>query len=95
MNKLQDFIDAISGDKRLKPFHLSLCMAFCKAWIKSGFHESFQISRRELMQSSRILSTATYHKVVKDLQAFGYLKYKPSYHPIHGSTVSLLANPEV
>jgi hypothetical protein len=42
------------------------------------------------MAASRIQSRATYHKVVKDLQAFGYLKYTPSYHPVKGSAVSLV-----
>ncbi len=42
------------------------------------------------MAASRIQSKATYHKVMKDLQAFGYLKYTPSYHPIKGSSVALV-----
>lgn len=31
------------------------------------------------MAASRIQSKATYHKVMKDLQAFGYLKYTHFY----------------
>jgi hypothetical protein len=42
------------------------------------------------MAASRIQSRATYHKVMKDLQAFGYLEYAPSYHPVKGSSVRLV-----
>ncbi len=42
------------------------------------------------MAASHIQSRATYHKVMKDLQAFGYLKYTPSYHPVKGSSVGLV-----
>ncbi len=93
MNKLQlltDFIDRILTDKRLSTSHLSLSFALCHAWIDSGFKESYQISRRQIMHLSHIHSIATYHKVIKDLQSFGYIKYAPSYHPIKGSAVKLV-----
>jgi len=41
------------------------------------------------MQLSHIRSIATYHKVIKELHAFGYIIYKPSYHPKKGSEISL------
>ena len=41
------------------------------------------------MSLSHIRSIATYHKVIKELQAFGYIIYKPSFHPKKGSTISL------
>lgn len=90
MDKLQHFIETMADDTRLKPVHLSLCMALCKEWIASGYMQSYRVNRRLLMQGSRILSKATYHKVLKDLQEYGYLKYTPSYHPKLGSQVSLL-----
>lgn len=44
------------------------------------------------MQASRIRSIATYHKIIKELQAFGYITYAPSYHPKEGSAISLVMN---
>lgn len=41
------------------------------------------------MSASRIRSKATYHKVIRELQFFGYLKYQPSYHPVKGSAIEL------
>ncbi|MBA4145962.1 MAG: hypothetical protein C0523_09380 [Cytophaga sp.] len=95
MNKLKlltDFINRVVTDKRLTTSHLSLSIALCHTWIDSGFNESYQISRRQIMHLSHIHSIATYHKVIKDLQKFAYLKYSPSYHPIKGSSVKLIVS---
>lgn len=95
MNKLKlltDFINRVVNDKRLTTSHLSLSIALCHTWIDSGFNESYQISRRQIMHLSHIHSIATYHKVIKDLQKFAYLKYSPSYHPIKGSSVKLIVS---
>ena len=84
------FMHELASDIRLKPTHISLCIALCHAWVRSNFQNVFQVSRSKLMAASRIQSRATYHKVMKELQAFGYLKYTPSYHPIKGSSVGLI-----
>ena len=42
------------------------------------------------MKAAHIQSIVTYHKVIGELQAFGYLHYLPSYHPLKGSAVSLI-----
>ena len=42
------------------------------------------------MISSRIRSRATYHKTMTELKDLGYVRYRPSYHPVEGSEVSLL-----
>src|SRR5687768_13357566 len=90
LHVLMTFMHRLASDIRLKPTHISLCLALSHAWVRSDFQNFFQISRRKIMAASRIQSRATYHKVMKDLQAFGYLKYAPSYHPVKGSSVSLV-----
>ena len=90
LQELMTFMDGLASDARLKPTHISLCIALYHAWVRSNFQNIFQISRRKLMAASRIQSKATYHKVIKDLQAFGYVKYIPSYHPVMGSSVGLV-----
>lgn len=87
---LKDYIRRITSDKRLKPVHVSLLIALCERWIISDFNICYTISRKILMDRSRIKSKATYHKVLTDLQRFGLVKYIPSYHPRHGSTIKLL-----
>ncbi len=90
LQELMTFMHTLASDIRLKPTHISLCLALSHAWVRSDFQNFFQISRRKVMAASRIQSRATYHKVMRDLQAFGYLKYAPSYHPVKGSSVRLV-----
>ena len=42
------------------------------------------------MALSGIRSPTTYHKAMDFLKDLGYVKYRPSYHPVKGSEVSLL-----
>ena len=89
LEQLSFFIDRVASDVRLRPTHTSLYLALCHAWSTSQFAEAFHVSRRRLMFAAHIQSTATYHKVIGDLKAFGYLDYWPSYHPVKGSRVRL------
>jgi hypothetical protein len=92
LQQLVGYINKAALDNRLKPVHISLFMALCHAWINSSFRYPCHTSRRRLMNASRIKSKATYHKVIRELQFFGYLKYHPSYHPMKGSKIELQAD---
>ena len=89
LEQLSFFISRAASDVRLRPTHTSLYLALCHAWSTSRFADAFHVSRRRLMCAAHIRSIATYHKVLGDLQAFGYLDYWPSYHPVKGSRVRL------
>jgi hypothetical protein len=67
--------------------HVSMYAALFVCWQRSGYSNPFPVNRRMLMSYSRIASTATYHKCIKELETFGYIHYYPSYHPIKGSLV--------
>lgn len=84
------FINKLVSDIRLRPIHIALSTALCQAWIQSQFRQQYHVSRSKLMRACRIHSKATYHKTIKELQAFGYLEYRPSYHPVNGSLVKLM-----
>lgn len=85
--ELTMFFNAIKKDERICAFHISLYMAMFQKWNLSHFQNPVHISRREMMTLSKINGTVTYHKYIKDLQAFGFIKYTPSYHPKLGSEV--------
>jgi hypothetical protein len=89
LEQLSSFMNRVASDVRLKPTHTSLYLALCHAWSISQFQNVFHVSRRQLMCAAHIRSIATYHRVIGDLQAFGYLDYWPSYHPVKGSRVRL------
>jgi hypothetical protein len=67
--------------------HVSLYNALFACWQRSGYNNPFPVSRRMLMSYSRIASTSTYHKCIKELETFEYIHYYPSYHPVKGSLV--------
>jgi hypothetical protein len=79
-----------SEDSRITAWHMALYLALIFLWQSAGMKKSIHISRRQLMQLSRIQSNVTYHKCIKQLQEYGYIRYTPSYHPLHGSSVELL-----
>jgi hypothetical protein len=77
----------LGKDERLFPTHVSLFSGLFIFWQRNGFKRPFQVSRSGLMAISRIASTATYQKCIKDLSSFGYIIYRPSYHPTRASSV--------
>ena len=87
---LNQFIRRLSSDGRVTPIHISVAFALIQCWIENSANATFKISRSMLMPAAKIHSTATYHKVLRDLQSFGYLEYQPSYHPIKASLIRLL-----
>jgi hypothetical protein len=89
-DQLSYFISRAASDKRLRPTHISLYVALCHAWIMNRFQQGYHVSRSKLMMFSRIHSKTTYHKTISELASMGYIRYRPSYHPMEGSKVSLL-----
>jgi hypothetical protein len=87
---LTAFFDRVVKEDRMNPTHISLYMSLFQFWNISRFVNPILISRNEMMVASKILSTATYHKVMKDLNEFGLIHYKPSYNPFCGSQVEML-----
>jgi hypothetical protein len=86
---LAGFFDRVAADERLNPTHISMYVSLFQFWNASRFKNPISISRNELMRVSKISAKATYHKCMKELNDFGYLKYKPSFNPFKGSLVYL------
>jgi hypothetical protein len=78
-------IRRMGKDQRLCATHISLFTALFICWQRGGFVSPFSFNRRELMGYSRIASVATYHKCIRELDEYGYIRYQPSYHPKLGS----------
>jgi hypothetical protein len=77
------------ADKRLNTTHVSLYMALFQFWNLNRFREEFYIDRQEVMELSKIGSTATYHRCLKQMDLWDYLKYSPSHNPYKGSKIKL------
>ena len=81
------WIRRMAADGRMLATHVSLLTALFVCWQRSDFDSPFAVNRRELMKLSKIASIATYHKCIRELDAYGYIRYQPSYHPKNGSQV--------
>jgi hypothetical protein len=90
VKQLSDFFNAIKTDNRVTVSHISLYMALFEYWQQQDFKNPVPITRAMLMDSAKISGIATYHKCIKDLHAFGYIEYLPSYNPAIRSLVNVL-----
>ena len=79
----------MGADKRTQASHVSLFTALFVFWQQAGFISPFKITRKAVMVFSKTTSIATYHKCIRELETFGYIRYQPSYHPKLGSLVWL------
>ena len=86
---LTGFFEKVSTDYDLNPTHISLYMAIFQQWNQNRFQNPISISRDELMRISKIASTATYHKCIKELSDREYVSYKPSFNPFKGSILEV------
>ena len=80
-------IRRMGTDKKILATHISLFTALFVCWQHGGYTSPFAVTRKNLMAYSRIASIATYHKCIRELDEFGYIRYRPSYHPKLGSLV--------
>jgi hypothetical protein len=80
----------ILADRRVKVWHVGTYLALLLIWDRNRQSCPFQVTRRLIMQLARTRSAATYHKYLKELEAFGYIRYVPSFHPKQGSKVWLV-----
>lgn len=80
-------MERFASDNRLNPTHVSLYLALFQYWNLARFKNPVSISRDEIMRLSKIGSKVTYHRCIKDLHNWSYLRYDPSHNPFKGSHV--------
>jgi len=88
---LNGVFNSIAKDNRLNPSHISLYMTLFQLWNFSRFAEIFFIDRDETMSISKIGSKNTYHRCLKNLNDYGYIKYLPSHNPFKGSRIKMFS----
>lgn len=80
---------ALSRDERVTVWHMGMYSAMLQLWYEGNFNNPVSITRRKILARSHIGNIVTYHKCIKELVLFGYIRYQPSYHPSKGSLVYL------
>lgn len=86
MPQLSKFYLKALDDPRIGPVHACLYGALFSLWEAQGYSGPLCIFSKDVMPLSKI-SGATYHKAIRDLHAYGYIKYIPSYNHFLGSLV--------
>ncbi len=87
LNPLSDFFNAIAGDPRISITHIGIYAALLQYWKQNNFENPIQVFSHEIMRIAKISTSTTYHKIIKDLHSYGYIKYEPSYKRNQGSKV--------
>lgn len=81
---------ALSSDQRINVWHVDFYCAVLQLWHSNGFKNPVPVTRRKILDLSHIGNIVTYHKCLRELEQFGYIRYEPSYHPRRGSRMYLL-----
>lgn len=88
LRQLIGFFIRASGDHRVGPHHVALYMTLYQQWCINNGKSPFPVTQTQLRQTAKIGRT-TYHKCMRDLEAYGYIQYVRSYSPVLGSLVYL------
>ncbi|HEA29571.1 MAG TPA: hypothetical protein ENH91_06195 [Leeuwenhoekiella sp.] len=89
ITQLNGAFSRFRGDGRITAVHSSLYLAFFELWNSQRFPEFFAVSGSEVMRLAKIRSKTTYHKRMVELNAYGYLDYRPSHDPARGSKIRM------
>ncbi|MBF9252124.1 hypothetical protein I2I11_02350 [Pontibacter sp. 172403-2] len=90
LKPLSDFFSAIANDPRISITHIGIYAALLQYWKEHEFQNPMQVFSYEIMRIAKISASSTYHKSIKDLSDFGYIKYEPSFKRNQGSKVYIL-----
>ncbi|WP_242917482.1 hypothetical protein [Pontibacter liquoris] len=86
---LSRFFGAILQDPRIGPAHIALYAALYHCWLAVGGRGAVCAYSHEMMPVAKLSSSATYHRVLRELDKWGYLRYEPSYSRLRRSRVLL------
>lgn len=87
--ELMKYLSAYMKDPELNIWHLMILTSILSLGYNQKQWERIKVNRGKIMMLSHIRTLPTYHKYFKELQDFGYINYKPSFHPGSRSEVSL------
>jgi len=89
-NKMAVFISNVRNDPRIAPSHISLFVAIIQYAKEHDIVNPLIIPKRELMSLAKISCEGTYHKNIRQLHEYGFIRYVPSYNRFEGSKIFLL-----
>ena len=86
---ISDFIESIKEDPRISMAHISLYVSLVTYCYANGRANPLCVFSKEIMPASKISGVATYHRSIRELHAYGYIKYVPSFNHFLGGFVCI------
>lgn len=80
LQPLSEFLLAIGKDPRIGPVHIALFTVLFNRWVSEQYPDAIRIVSYEVMPLAKIASKVTFHKTIKELNAYGYLEYRPCFN---------------
>jgi len=86
---LSVFFNKATRDSRIGVRHIGLYVALFQLTAEKGFDSPLVTFSSSVMKVAKICSSATYHRLMRDLHTYGYITYEPSFYKRRGSKISL------
>lgn len=84
---LSDFFFAIENDPRISITHIGIYAALLQYWSEHHFENPVHVFSYDIMRIAKISASTTFHKAIRELSEYGYIKYEPSFKRTKGSKV--------
>jgi hypothetical protein len=90
LQPLTAFFLAIENDFRISSTHIAIYAALLQYRAVNAFVNPIEVYRYDITPIAKVLSAYTYHKCIRELSDYGYLKYEASSKKTQGSKVYFL-----
>jgi len=79
------FMMAAKDDPRIGVTHIGLYAALLTIWHSRGKESPMSVFSHDVMPYCKLFGPATYHRNIRQLAEYGYIKYVPSNNHFLGS----------
>jgi len=81
------FFAAIENDYRISSTHIGVFAALLHYRMNKGCANPIHAFSADIMKIAKISAAKTYRKCMQDMDAYGYLRYEPSFKKNKASTI--------
>lgn len=85
---LKGFFDAIENDGRISITHIGLYASLLQYWWDNGCPNPMTVFSYQMIVIAKISAT-TYHRCIRELSEYGYIRYEPSFKKNKASKIFL------
>jgi len=87
LKPLTDFFAAIEQDGRISITHIGIYAALLQFRKANGDVNPVRVYSHKVMDLAKVSAATTYRKCVRELSAYGYIRYVPSFNRKQGSKI--------